>query len=214
VHSVKEAVTRLGVAGTLAAAMNTVMSTSMQQGLSGYAMAAGAIWQHSCASSIAADVIRSECSVPPPSSLGATALLHDVGKLVLDATLGPHHRFRTHPLLVRGPELCAAERDALGVDHGMVGAFVAETWQLPPAISEGIRLHHGPPTDALPAAIGLADAVAHAVVDDGHELSDGGGWDAELARQVLGIPRDRLDSIVAITAGRLAGLVGRFATTS
>ncbi len=109
-----------------------------------------------------------------------------------------------------GPELWEAELDRLGVHHGIAGALVAEQWNLPGAVVEGIRRHHDLPDDALPAAVGLADAVSHTVVDGRTVVAGVGGWNAEVARQVLGIPRDRMEGIVATTAERLAALVGRF----
>jgi HD-like signal output (HDOD) protein len=39
-------------------------------------------------------------------------------------------------------ELWEAEREILGVDHGQIGAWLAEHWQLPRGVQETMQYHH------------------------------------------------------------------------
>jgi HD-like signal output (HDOD) protein len=210
VPTVRDAVFRIGVAGTLAAAMHTIASAQLQQGLPSYGLAPGEMWRHACAASLAAELIQSSSAVVLPVSFSTTALLHDIGKLVIDGVASAHPRLRAVRFTTLGPDLWVEEVDRLGVHHGIAGAIVAELWNLPGAVVEGVRRHHDPADDVLPAAVGLADAVSHAVLDERTVITGVGGWDVDVARQVLGIPRDRIDGIVAGTAERLEALEGRF----
>jgi HD-like signal output (HDOD) protein len=210
VPTVRDAVFRIGVAGTLAAAMHTIASGPMQQGLPAYGLAPGEMWRHACAASIAAEHIQSSAAVVLPVSFGTTALLHDIGKLVLDGVASATPRLRSTRFTTLGPALWEAELERFGVHHGIAGALVAEQWNLPGAVVEGVRCHHDPVDDVLPAAVGLADAVSHAVIDGRTVVTGVGGWNADVARQVLGIPRDRMEGIVTSTVERLGALLERF----
>jgi HD-like signal output (HDOD) protein len=210
VPTVRDAVLRIGVAGTLAAAMHTIASVPLQRGLPAYDLAPGQMWRHACAASIAAEHVQAASSVVLPISYGTTALLHDVGKLVLDSIVATTPRLRGTRLRGHGPALCEAELERFGVHHGEAGAVVAEQWYLPGAVVEGVRRHHDPVGDVLPAAVGLADVVSDAVLDGRTVVTGHDGWNADIARQVLGIPRDRMERIVAGTEERLGALLQRF----
>jgi HD-like signal output (HDOD) protein len=209
IENVHAAVVRLGAARTLAAAMLAVVGGRFQDAHQAYHLDRGELWRHSCAASTAADLIRNLASVPLPASLGTTALLHDIGKLVLDAVLTD--RSETFDLGDgRGAELCEAERNVFGIDHAEAGATVAAFWELPPAIVEGIRRHHDPRNDPVAVAVSLADTIAHAVVD--------GRIDDELhvmrLARVVGVHADQLYVIVESTAEQLAELVEQYEADS
>jgi HD-like signal output (HDOD) protein len=213
ISTVREAVLRIGVAGTLVAAMHTIASGPMQDSLPTYGDAPGHLWRHASASSIAAELIRTASAAVLPVSFNTTALLHDIGKLVLD-TVARDAGLVPGPLVeVRGPELCAREVELFGLHHGHAGAIVAEQWNLPAAVVEGIRAHHEPPEDGIPAAVGLADAIGHAALDPADGPAGDHGWNATLARQVLGVPQARVDSMIETTRERLGSLLDRFAVT-
>jgi HD-like signal output (HDOD) protein len=100
-----------------------------------------------------------------PASAMTAALLHDVGKLVLAKVLSPH----VLQLIAQVAEAehlspLESEKAVLMTDHGALGAIAAESWQLPEAIVEAVRLHHTPWEASTPIAtvVCLADALAHA----------------------------------------------------
>lgn len=95
--------------------------------------------------------------------LMTAAVLHDVGKLVLDRA---HAGFVDHPVPVAGtPEQrLAGERRATGLDHALVGGVLVRRWGLPASLARLVERHHAddPTTDrAALAALRLADALAH-----------------------------------------------------
>lgn len=95
--------------------------------------------------------------------LMATAMLHDLGKLVL------LHAYPGYPGEVHGDartpeERVQRERRELGVDHAMVGGVIARRWGLPPAIAQAIESHHAPGAEGDAALIRLGDMLAHYLV--------------------------------------------------
>jgi putative nucleotidyltransferase with HDIG domain len=96
-----------------------------------------------------------------PGDCYVAGLLHDFGKVVLAQFLGTE--FRQAVALTYGIDgapgipLHVAEREVIGVDHGFIGAKLAERWQFPPELVDVIRLHHdeegsGPMMDCLRVA--------------------------------------------------------------
>lgn len=93
-----------------------------------------------------------------------TGLLHDIGKLAIDA-LFPEECARIRE---RG-ETLSAEIDVLGATHADIGARVAELWRLPPAIRDAIAAHHAP----LPGNGGSLANVIYAANVLTHAMDDG-----------------------------------------
>lgn len=138
-----------------------------------------------------------------------TALLHDVGKLIL----------ATRPVAARGGQaghgwlaaaahavqtglpLVEAERAHLGVTHAEVGAYLLGLWGLPPVVLEAVAFHHQP--DRLSArafdllgAVHVADALASQAL--GAPASACGPLDAAYV-DALGL-REQLPAWAALAA--------------
>jgi putative nucleotidyltransferase with HDIG domain len=69
-------------------------------------------------------------------------LLHDIGKVVLLQYLEEDFAQALALGRSRGIELAEAEREVLGVDHGQIGAWLAEHWRLPRSLQEAMQYHH------------------------------------------------------------------------
>src|SRR5688572_16868427 len=79
-------------------------------------------------------------------------LLHDVGKIALDAVLPKSFAKVVEAAdLLRG-NIADVERQVIGLDHMVVGKRLAEKWQLPAMIRDCIWLHGQIPS-ALPANV-------------------------------------------------------------
>ena len=92
--------------------------------------------------------------------LMVTALLHDVGKLVL------LHAYPGYPAQVHGraqtpEERIHRERRELGVDHALVGGVLARRWGLPKTVASAIERHHSDDTGGDAALVRVADMLAH-----------------------------------------------------
>jgi len=115
---------------------------------------------HAVAVQRAADRLAAEAGYAHRDRLLVTALLHDVGKLVL------MHAYPGYPRQVHGPartpeERLHYERRELGVDHALVGGVLARRWNLPKAVASAIERHHAQDAEGDAAWVRLADMIAH-----------------------------------------------------
>ncbi len=115
---------------------------------------------HAVAVQRAADRLAAAAGYAHRDRLLVTALLHDVGKLVL------MHAYPGYPKQVHGPartpeERLHYERRELGVDHALVGGVLARRWNLPKAVASAIERHHADDAQGDAAFVRLADMLAH-----------------------------------------------------
>lgn len=129
------------------------------------------LWRHAIGTGVAARVLAQHRGLDPDLAFTA-GLLHDIGKLALDAVFPEAfgqvlaHRDK-HDCLLRD-----AEAAVLGFDHTDVGARVARHWKLPTTITEAIAKHHSPdvgPASVIVDVVHLADVLAR-----GLDIGDGG----------------------------------------
>jgi len=169
-HSVEGALIRVGPGLALGLAAGLSVRNWMQQALPEYGLSEGVLWKHSVAAAMAVDLAHNFCRIPIAPEAFCTALLHDVGKLVLASHL--HDRSagsqegadESHGL--NGEE---AEVETFKTCHTELGARLSAHWQLSPATADGIRFHHSPilgPTAharRLGNLVALGDVVATAI---------------------------------------------------
>jgi putative nucleotidyltransferase with HDIG domain len=115
---------------------------------------------HALATQRAADRLATEVSYNHRDRLMVTAMLHDIGKLVL------LHAYPGYPGQVHGQartpeERIHRERRELGVDHALVGGVLARRWGLPKSIASTIERHHHEDGGDEAAFVRLADMLAH-----------------------------------------------------
>ncbi len=115
---------------------------------------------HAVATQAAADRLAREIDYPHRDELLTSALLHDIGKLVLV------HAYPAYPAQIHGdartPEArIHRERRELGVDHALVGGVLARRWGLPNSLATAIERHHSQDCDGEAAMVRLADMLAH-----------------------------------------------------
>ena len=115
---------------------------------------------HAVATQAAADRLAREMEYDDRDQLLCSALLHDVGKLVLT------HAYPGYPSQIHGaartPEdRLHKERLELGVDHALVGGVLARRWALPNRLATAIERHHADDVDGEAALVRLADMLAH-----------------------------------------------------
>ena len=115
---------------------------------------------HGVATQRAADRLAGAAGYEHRDRLMVTALLHDIGKLVL------MHAYPGYPNQVHGTartpeERLHRERRELGVDHALVGGVLARRWGLPKAVASAIERHHAEDAEGDAAFVRLADMLAH-----------------------------------------------------
>src|ERR1700722_1461449 len=132
-------------------------------------------WRHSVAVACAAELLAEalvasegkESGIVPAEAF-VCGLLHDMGKVALDAILPKSFAKVVEAADLLRSNIADLERTVIGLDHMVVGKRLAEQWGLPATLRDAIWLH-GQHPQALPAAarnprlvnlISLADCVA------------------------------------------------------
>ena len=115
---------------------------------------------HAVATQAAADRLAREIDYPQRDELLVSALLHDIGKLVLV------HAYPSYPAQIHGQartpeERVHRERRELGVDHALVGGVLARRWGLPNSLASAIERHHSDDATGQAAMVRIADMLAH-----------------------------------------------------
>ncbi len=135
----------------------------LSRSLSGYEMSPKDLWLHSIGCAIISEAISEKVAPELSSELFTAAILHDIGKIVLDTYLGPrlmevleHARKKEH-------DFSTAEWETMGTDHAIAGATILRNWDFPPDIYRAVRTHHDPDLyiqDKLSTMLALANALA------------------------------------------------------
>jgi putative nucleotidyltransferase with HDIG domain len=132
----------------------------------GYGIGAGELWQHSAATAVAGRVLAPEIGLDS-NLLFTAALLHDLGKLALSATLQDRYDEITTRTAATNRSFLEVEQELLGTDHAVIGGRLLERWSFPQELCEAVRHHHDPLQSknhaAVAAGVHLADMLAHLV---------------------------------------------------
>jgi signal transduction histidine kinase/HD-like signal output (HDOD) protein len=115
-------------------------------------------WKHSIATACCAELLAEKLG-PSAKDAGITTseafvcgLLHDLGKVALDAVLPKSFDRVVEAADLLRSNIADLERSIIGLDHMVVGKRLAERWDLPTTLRESIWLHGQLPA-ALPATV-------------------------------------------------------------
>jgi putative nucleotidyltransferase with HDIG domain len=164
------------------------------------------LWEHSVAAAIAAKTIAIECGYGAPEEAYVGGLLHDIGKVVMDANMTSDYEKVVEAVYNEGVSFVDAENEVFGFDHTDVGALVAERWHLAPPLREAVQFHHQPmgaeidPT--LCATVSLANSMC-IKLGIGPERNPELSLADEESALMLTLAPERLDQISAAVKARL-----------
>lgn len=158
-------------------------------------------WRHQFQVACAARDLARRLGGLDADLLFTAGLLHDLGKLMV-AMLRPEVTATVQEMAAsRNIPDALAENEFWGVEHGVVGALVLGSWDLPAEIVEPVNWHHAPelaPVSGREATLlALADALMHEAADPRHPCALAGPGLAA----TLNLP---LDEVRALAAGILA----------
>ena len=213
IKSVERAVVLLG----FDAVRSAILAVSVFQNFSPQQLADGhfhrdEFWKHCVAVACCAELLAESVRAAnlPPSEVFICGLLHDLGKIALDAVLPKSFsRVVEAADLLRG-NIADIERNVIGLDHMVVGKRLAERWHLPQLIRDCIWLHGQDPR-ALPASVKNPRLVnlitlADQIVREQH-LGYSGNYTFTLSRETLieaaGLTPQIVESAIKKLVGRI-----------
>lgn len=123
-----------------------------------------ALWQHGIGTAVCAQVLAK--ALGRDQALAFTAgLLHDIGRLVLDAYFHEDFKAAMVHCTAEDSTLLDAELAVLGMEHAQVGFELARRWKFPVSIQQAIRDHHQPEREqaALTDLVHTANVLCHAL---------------------------------------------------
>lgn len=131
------------------------------------------MWRHSVAVGVCAQELawQMDGRIPLPHAFIA-GLLHDIGHFWLLRYAGQATASCWAQVRNEGLDICTAEESVFGVNHAVLGSWLANSWGLPSSIVHAIKGHHCP--DSLTEDQPLVNLLHVAgVLSNALELSDG-----------------------------------------
>lgn len=124
----------------------TMVSSSSLLGkqLKGYGLRAGVLWRHSLAVAVASKHIAQKRAPSLENDAFAAGLIHDAGKLALDAYVVTKKKEIDAFLKSQSPSFLLAEQQVLGFDHTEIAHELCKKWKLPDEHATAMRYHHAP----------------------------------------------------------------------
>lgn len=170
-------------------------------------------WYHCASCGIVARILGRTLKVKSEGRDFLAGLLHDLGKIVIDACFGGKFVSTFNNTFKHKPPMLEAEREILGETHEKFGRLLAEKWCLPKSICDAIDYHHEfPSTGSLdtledPQTVSLS-YLSEAFCEqfeigwdgdfDCSDLRNGKAWELLLSGQDT-YTTDDIDTIIAET---------------
>jgi putative nucleotidyltransferase with HDIG domain len=120
-------------------------------------------WRHSFGCATAARMLSNDMRFEMQEVDFVAGLLHDIGKLIIDQYFHPKLKEIRKAQEAEEMTVLEAETAVLGVDHAIIGSWLAETWGLPAILVESIAYHHQP-LDVLALATPSREPALTAIV--------------------------------------------------
>ncbi|MFN8547376.1 MAG: HDOD domain-containing protein [Candidatus Eisenbacteria bacterium] len=206
IATLNEAVLRLGTRTLLQLVIAQECEGVMSGVLTGYGLTRSDLWRHSTGAGTAARILAQKAHEPRTALAYTGALLHDLGKVVLDVFL--QQQVKEIVARVRaGADFATAEAEVLGVGHDALGARIAQKWGFPDPLVWMIGHHHSPGSapgeQKLCSLVHLGDAVAHWLGIGLGRPELAARFDAKVV-DLLGLTPGDLDQVVIEVSEKMA----------
>ena len=143
------------------------------------------LWQHSLATAISAREIAKHLNNPEKEEIFVTALMHDIGKLVILQKLPEWFTKILNEVEENNDSFHMVEKRVFRFNHCDVASLLLKDWSFPPKLVSAIVNHHNPPSfrrDALPPI----SHIIHVANYMGKNLNV--GFDDEKIEKLINIP--------------------------
>ncbi len=114
----------------------------LNQPLRGYNLSPYDLWLHSLGCGVFAELICKKAKISRRDHIFTAAILHDIGKIVLDMFVGGELEVIKELVREESLSFMEAEIMVLGSDHSLVGAELLRRWGFPQEIIFAVRAHH------------------------------------------------------------------------
>jgi putative nucleotidyltransferase with HDIG domain len=212
IMNIREAVVLIGNRHLQRILMITGARPYFEAGKPGYEARTGELWSHALAVSVISGRIMNMVGEVDPDRVFLSALLHDVGKLVLSEFIEQEYLAVVSSRETEQDSFLQTERKVLGTDHANIGSRILTLWNFPEEVTVAVAKHHDPWREGdspLDDIVRLADTLALSM---GYGTSvDGLAYRgcAEICRR-RNIGRDLLDSVMESSLEEVKKLEGEF----
>ena len=176
VSSLQDAILLLGSQRLIQVIMAACASRYFEGRISGHELHERDLWEHSVAAALLSEIVCRRFKNRRILTVYTAALLHDIGKTVLDVYAKIYLRTTLRQISGRSGSI-TAERKALGIDHQELGGIIARRWRLPAEITAAIEHHHCPQEAGEHQPIAAMVYVANELAN--HSATGAQGEDAE-----------------------------------
>ena len=160
ISSISNAVVLLGFDVVKSLIISVSVFEMMEKGIIG-------LWEHSLGCALASRLLAQQIPGSDPEEISVAGLLHDIGKVIYSTQLSETHTEIKTLIEEKKIIFYAAENQIQQMNHCDIGAWLAESWNLPATLREPIACHHTPQraTHArlATAIVHLADFLTRAV---------------------------------------------------
>ncbi len=137
-------------------------------------------WKHCVFTGIAARMLARQSGYRIPGEAFVSGVIHDIGKVILSRYFPGHFEQILKRAQSDNQPLHRVERELIRTNHGEIGGWLADLWNLPVHIVEAVTYHHQPEKakgyPALTALLNLSDWLT---------LRENLGWSGETAREKM-----------------------------
>jgi putative nucleotidyltransferase with HDIG domain len=151
ISSVQQALILLGLNVVRGLLLGVSVFEVMQKSMVG-------LWEHSLGCAVTARIIAKKLNVTEPEEVSVSALLHDIGKVVLILRFKDEYERVVTDAGGKDMLIMEAEKDLFGITHADSGAWVAKKWNFPPSLVDVIEYHHKP---NLSKVVPVHSAIVH-----------------------------------------------------
>lgn len=116
------------------------------------------LWKHSMGCAVAARIICRRVDAREPEEIAVAALLHDIGKVVLNLKFPDEYSRAIVSTVKDDAFIFEAEEREFQINHSSAGAWIAAKWNFPRTLVEAIGYHHKP---SLSAVVPLESSIVH-----------------------------------------------------
>lgn len=142
IATVQHAIVILGFKEVKSLVLGIAVFDTMKEASSETSFMREEFWMHSMGCALAGQIIRKKVGGVDPETTFTAALLHDIGKLVLDVFLTQEYLKVLEKVRINGVSMVEAEEEVMGFSHADVGGWLCERWKFPPVLTFPISFHH------------------------------------------------------------------------